>query len=80
MLDVQFSMDGILWSEAPEGGAIQHPAFSSAEFPTLGYSDYNAKYIRFRHDGITEPFDSSVTISITVYKQYFGKAESKGRR
>ena len=80
----QFSMDGVVWAEVESGSqAISIPTFTVVNDPAtpqFGFSDYNAMYIRFRHDGTAYPGTDSATIKISVYKQYFGKAENKGRR
>ena len=77
----QFSMDGVVWAEAAAGDMVAVPTFSTTDPapPQLGYSDYNAMYIRFRHEG-TEHTGGTLVLSISVYKQYFGKAEGRGRR
>lgn len=79
----QFSMDGVVWAEAADSDMVVVPTFSATASdpatPKLGYSDYNAMYIRFRHDGGNHT-GGTLVLSISVYKQYFGKAEGRGRR
>lgn len=73
----QFSMDGVNWSETvTTSEVIVAPGFDAAMLEgKLGYSDYNANYVRFRHVGNT----ISDIIHLEVYKKYFGKDSRRFR-
>ena len=83
----QLSMDGTNWCEAPSDGTsamdgpMHAPGFDATiQDSELGWLDFNAKYIRFRHEPVGTAVPVSTVFNLVVYKQYFGKAESKRRR
>ena len=81
----QFSIDGVNWSEIPSDGTStrdgsnHNPIWDDeVDHCSMGWLNYNAKYLRFRHEGAAVPADT--TLNIVVYKQFFGKEPNRRLR